>query len=660
MLIKKDIKMNIKPLWIPIVFGLMICSSCFNEITEDTINYSRVSDKIVNSHIDASSSTFLFQMKSSFNAEFAESLLSIDNIVSVARVFPDVSGEEESAAAFGLDKWYEVTIEDDADITDIAYRVSLEDFVDKVQYNTIAVKASDGITYAYSGSPVVTKAGVDSPFTDPLLPDQWHYNNIGDKSVASSAYEGADINVKDAWKLTTGDPSIIVAVLDEGVKYTHPDLAGNMWTNNAELNGKPGVDDDGNGYVDDIYGYNFISDGPITWDQPGDSGHGTHIAGTIAAINNNGLGVSGIAGGSGKGDGVRIMSCQTSDGSQGGTASESSKAIRYAADNGASIIQCSWGYRPGVVPNDGYYEREFSIQLDALRYFQSKRNNDVLDGGIAVFASGNDGLNYASYPGAYRDIICVSAFGPDYLPTYYTNYGPGCNIIAPGGEAYLSPWTMKSLVLSTLCSETSDGKSDYGYMQGTSMACPHVSGIVALGLAYAKKLGKKFSVKEFRDMLVTSANEFDSRLKGSKSYDSRSGQPSLDLSKFLKQMGTGSIDAWRFLMKIEGVPCLEAEIGRNQWLDVSDYFGTSSVNLTYLDIDISEEGRKTLGLAEDPYMKFGRLYIHPTKVGSAKLRITAIAGGSSLGSNNSIGGMEVTQEISIISRPFKASNGGWL
>ena len=599
-------------------------------------------------------------MKSSFNAELAESLLSIDNIVSVARVFPDVSGEEESAAAFGLDKWYEVMIEDDADITDIAYRVSLEDFVDKVQYNTIAVKASDGITYAYSGSPVVTKAGVDSPFTDPLLPDQWHYNNIGDKSVASSAYEGADINVRDAWKLTTGDPSIIVAVIDEGVKYTHPDLAGNMWTNNAELNGKPGVDDDGNGYVDDIYGYNFISDGPITWDQPGDSGHGTHIAGTIAAINNNGLGVSGIAGGSGKGDGVRIMSCQTSDGNQGGTASESSKAIRYAADNGASIIQCSWGYRPGVIPNDGYYERQFSIQLDALRYFQSKRNNDVLDGGIAVFASGNDGLNYASYPGAYRDIICVSAFGPDYLPTYYTNYGPGCNIIAPGGEAYLSPWTMKSLVLSTLCSETSDDKSDYGYMQGTSMACPHVSGIVALGLAYAKKLGKKFTVKEFRDMLVTSANEFDSRLKGSKSYDSRSGQPSLDLSKFLKQMGTGSIDAWRFLMKIEGVPCLEAEIGRNQWLDVSDYFGTSSVNLTYLDIDISEEGRKTLGLAEDPYMKFGRLYIHPTKVGSAKLRITAIAGGSSLGSNNSIGGMEVTQEISIISRPFKASNGGWL
>ena len=137
--------MNIKPLWIPIVFGLMICSSCFNEITEDTINYSRVSDKIVNSHIDASSSTFLFQMKSSFNAELAESLLSIDNIVSVARVFPDVSGEEESAAAFGLDKWYEVMIEDDADITDIAYRVSLEDFVDKVQYNTIVTESNASV-----------------------------------------------------------------------------------------------------------------------------------------------------------------------------------------------------------------------------------------------------------------------------------------------------------------------------------------------------------------------------------------------------------------------------------------------------------------------------------------------------------------------------------
>lgn len=202
------------------------------------------------------------------------------------------------------------------------------------------------------------------------------------------------------------------------------------------------------------------------------------------------------------------------------------------------------------------------------------------------------------------------------------------------------------------------------------MACPHVSGIAALGLAYAKKLGKKFTVKEFKDMILTSANEFESRLEGSKSYvPGQSDASTLNLGKYRNMMGTGSIDTWRLMMKIEGISCLEAVTGKRSYIDVSDFFGTSSVNLTFIgeelsnggtSVEIAGNGHEALGLAEEPYMKYGRLYVHPTKPGSAKFIIKAIAGGSELGSDDKMGGMEVTQEISIIARSVKSSNGGWL
>lgn len=617
--------------------------------------------KIVNTSMNATTESILFCVRT---GEEAALMAGLDGLgfVSVEKVFPDVKGKEDKAASFGLDRWYKAVLSDGTSLDQAAASLAKIDAVEKVEFNTRLVKASDGLSYPYPGPSAVTKAS-GAAFNDPSLSDQWHYINKGDLAIATTINSNADINVKDVWDLTTGDPDIIIAVVDEGVKYNHPDLAANMWVNEAELNGTPGVDDDGYGYIDDIHGYNFRADGPITWDKPDDSGHGTHIAGTIAAVNNNGIGVCGIAGGSGNGDGVRIMGCQVHDGSNTGTADVSVKAIRYAADMGASVIQCSWGYPPGIFLSDKSYADTYPMEFAAIKYFESTRNNDVLDGGLAVFASGNDGLNYSSYPGAYSDFICVSAFGPDYLPAYYTNYGPGCNIIAPGGEAYLAPWdpsNPKAMVLSTLCSETNRG-NDYGYMQGTSMACPHVSGVVALGLSYAKKLGKKFSVAEFKDMVVSSANEFDSRLNGSKVYDAGT-QPALDLSRYRKQMGSGSIDAWRLMMKIEGIPCLVAKTGRNQFLDISSYFGTSAKNLTYLSVEVSDAGRESLGLAEDPYIddEAGLLYVHPTKPGSAKIVVKAVAGGDYVGGDSQIGGMEVTQEISVIARSFKSSNGGWL
>lgn len=637
-----------------IAFSMVACS----RQEQDTISTSAPQReevyeqaKIINTVRNSEPGSILVKTRSVLSEKDIDRMIE-GGVVSVKPLFTSTPGREELEKRFGLDRWYEVEVEEDKDIEDVAMTLTCFDNVSKIQYNSIFSKASDCKTYPYEGG-IVTKSVENATFNDPSLQAQWHYINTGDVAVSAKAYAGGDINVKDVWtKLTTGDRRIIVAVVDEGVKYTHPDLADNMWTG---PNGE--------------HGKNFVTGGDITWDKTfindegqrvGDSGHGTHCAGTIAAVNNNNIGVSGVAGGSGKKDGVQIMSCQIFDGGKGGTTAVSVKAIKYAADNGASIISCSFGYDGGTFKSDGEYEKYAGAEADAIRYFENADNNDVLDGNIAIFASGNDGLNYAEYPGALYDIISVSAFGPDYLPTYYTNYGPGCNIVAPGGEFYhynsASKISSLSMVLSTLPSELNDGK-DYGYMQGTSMACPHVSGVVALAMSYALKLGKHFTRKEFKDMIVTSANDFDTRLNGLKTLY---GGKNLDLSKFRKLMGTGSIDAWKLMMKIEGIPSIVVETGKNQWVDLSSYFGTSSVNLKYLSVSIDEEGKKSLGIAQEPYIKYGKLYIHPTTPGSCKVKITAVGGGTSIGGNDSIGGMEVSQEVSIIARGFKSSTGGWL
>jgi len=592
--------------------------------------------------------------------------LCTDKGMRLEKLFRSTPGKEELEARFGLDRWYSAEFSENENLDMLMTEMASLSTVSLVQYNHKAQKASDGIVYHYGGPEPETKANATKqPFNDPSLPDQWHYWNQGNASIATSAKKGADINVVDTWtELTCGDPSIIVAVVDEGVKYTHPDLKDNMWINTGEIAGN-GVDDDGNGYVDDIHGYNFVDDGQISWTKPGDSGHGTHCAGTIAAVNNNGRGVSGVAGGSGQGDGCRIMSCQIFSGNYGGGVRQTANAIKYAADNGASIISCSFGYNSPFSSDNAYIRSQGSVEIDAIHYFEACRNNSVLNGNIAIFASGNDAHDYAHYPGAYNDIISVTAFGPDYLPTSYTNYGPGCNIAAPGGEALLPPWkSYKALVLSTVPSEleqmgetTVSTGHDYGYMQGTSMACPHVSGVVALALSYAKKLGKTFDRDTFKDMIITSANDLDQRLKGTKTY---ANGTTLNLAKFYHKLGTGSIDTWILMMQIEGIPCLIAETGKNQWMDLTKYFGSASTSLTYIGVEVSDRDREALGLAEDPYIQYGRLYIHPTKPGSAKFTVKAVGGGDIVGGGDNVGGMEVSHEVAVIARSFKSSNGGWI
>ena len=404
--------------------------SCERE-EASTLAPSTKSSKIVRLSSNYSKTSFLVKFDAPLTEEGIENFSVSNKGATLTKVFPSTPGKEALEKKHGLDCWYQVEVPEGQSVEKLVENSTLLSSVKLVEYNSFSDRDYEG---GYAASQSNTKAG--SIFNDPMLSDQWHYQNTGDKSVSPNAVAGADINVYDVWnQLTCGDKDIIVAVVDEGIKYTHPDLKDNMWVNpNESFNGK---DDDGNGYKDDVYGYNFVTNGAISWGLDGDDGHGTHCAGTIAAVNNNGIGVCGVAGGSGKSDGCRLMSCQVFSGGSGGSASMAAKAIKYAADMGASVISCSFGYKFPFESDNHYIANQGSAEIDAIHYFEDNHgNNPVLNGNIAVFSSGNNSDNFAHYPGAFVDIISVSAFAPDFLPAYYTDYGPGCNISAPGGEFY--------------------------------------------------------------------------------------------------------------------------------------------------------------------------------------------------------------------------------
>ena len=553
-------------------------------------------------------------------------ILSVDEILDlvdgyqIERVFPVDVRSESKAREEGLHLWYVVSFDEKHPVEKVASDLSKLGEVSRVEFNRTLKRTSYRSARPLTASQlssIVTKAS-QSRFNDDYLGYQWNLINDGSLNSPDLAEKkfipGADVQVEKAWELTTGDPSIIVAVLDEGVDVDHEDLQASMWVNEGEIWASH-EDNDGNGYVGDIHGYNFVAgNGVISCESVYDTGHGSHVAGVIAAVNNNGKGISSIAGGNGSAPGVRIMSCQIFSGAYAGTVLEEVRAIKYAADNGAVVLQCSWGYISGAA-NPYEWTPQYStdeewleynvLEKKALDYFVHNAGSPdgVIDGGIVVFAGGNEAAPAASYPAAYEDYVSVAATAGDYSPAVYTNYGPGTTISAPGGDQdyYFEPqyrypsftgdgnlgYGDVGCILSTLPKHLSP--SGYGYMEGTSMACPHVSGVVALGLSYAANLRKHFTVEEFKSLLYDTVTPIDDYMSGTKKYkkyviDLGESSPLMSFSKnaFRGQMGHGQVNAYKFLKAIEGAgvemtfPNVFVSVDQQKTMDPSVYMdGTS-------------------------------------------------------------------------------------
>ena len=475
-------------------------------------------------------------------------ILNTVNTVRFERLFPDGGRFEERTRREGLHLWYYAKYDPSVPTSEMASLLSSCKDIEIIEYS-LAAETSD---YRRTASPAagaqsVTRAiedevrNVPFPFNESERSQQmqWHYNNTGNVFAQASRL-GADANVYAAWQLSTGDPDVIVAVVDQGVKYDHEDLAANMWVNEAELM------------------------------------HGTHVAGTIAAVNNNGVGVCGIAGGSGRGDGVKIMSCEilgkSESGSSGAGLAGQIRAIKYAADNGAVICQNSWGYTAGTISVTDWTRGSYSALSRAMEYFNKYAGLDEngnqtgpMAGGIVLFAAGNDASNEICYPAADANAISVGATGFTGAPAYYTNYGKWVRISAPGGDQMLS--NAYGGVYST--SVAADGSSGYEGSQGTSMACPHVSGACALAVSYyyGAEKRKGLTGEMLRQALLSSTQSVDRYCTGS-------------YQQYLGNMGIGSLDTYKLLRtiaKIDGIPAQRVGVGATVSIDLGNHFTATNV-----------------------------------------------------------------------------------
>lgn len=436
-------------------------------------------------------------------------IASIDQISAIrgvrkfTRIFRESGRYEAAHRAFGLHLWYEIEYD-----STFAVGQVMADYEGTDQFEV--VEQPRRVQQIGPYAPQVIGPTLPLTTNDPLFDDQWHYENTGQ----TGGTPGADISLVPAWTIETGSNQVIVAVIDGGIDILHPDLAAAVWVNTDEIPAN-GVDDDHNGYVDDVNGYGFGDNtGTI---HP--NFHGTHVAGTIGAVTNNSVGVSGIAGGSGTGNGVRLMSC-AGFGLFGTGGFED--AMVYAADNGAVISQNSWGGGSSAIEAaiDYFIARAGLDNSDAN--FGSNIQTGPMRGGIVIFAAGNSNTDNPSvgYPGSYPPVLAVASTDHNDTRSSFSNYGSWVDIAAPGSSVY---------------STYPVAEGSYALLSGTSMACPHVSGTAALIISKFKAPG--FVPNQVWGRLQETADNIDAQ------------NPA-----YVGLLGGGRLNAFNALQTDDGVP----------------------------------------------------------------------------------------------------------
>ncbi len=360
----------------------------------------------------------------------------------------------------------------------------------------------------------VEKVGVhpiDAIPNDASFSSLWGLNQANDR----------DIDAPEAWNSETGDSTILLGAMDTGVQWNHIDLGGaspytngNIWINWAEYNGVSSVDDDGNGYVDDFRGWDWVNvlgawsgeDGDTPDNDPMDfNGHGSHTSGTMAAITNNATGVAGVAGGwSPTNRGCLIVPLRigwSQDNGQGAEAGYvrmdfAAQALNYATQKGVTAVNCSWGSS-----NSGG--------------IQAALDNAIANGMIVCTSAGNSNVNSASYLASRSDVIAVASLSSTGAKSSFSNYGAWVDVSAPGSN-----------IFSTY---SNHGSASYATLSGTSMASPHVAGLA--GLIRSKSPG--LTAAQVRSIISSTTDNIDAQ------------NPS-----YIGMLGTGRINANNALMSI--------------------------------------------------------------------------------------------------------------